>query len=185
MGAAGYAEEIARALQHLADPIVVAHSASGLFLPLVPRYTRVAGLVYLAAVIPQPGTSFLSQYQQDPTMYRPDFVGKNPTVDEGLARDFMFHDCPPDVVAWALQTVRMMYAKHALMETCPLASLPDAPAAYISCRQDRTINPDWWEATAQERLHTEPVRLDAGHFPHVSIPGHLAAHLDSIADAWR
>src|SRR5665213_118499 len=185
MGAAGYAGVIARALAQVVEPIVVAHSVSGLFLPLVPQYTRVAGLVYLAAVIPQPGESFVSQYKKDPQMYRPDFVGKDPTVDESLALQYMFHDCPPDLARWGLTTVRLMYAKQALVDACPLAVLPDTPSVYISCRQDRTINPDWWEAAVVERLHVEPIRIDAGHFPHVSKASLLASLLDSTPGSRR
>ena len=185
MGAAGYAEIIAGSVPQGAEPIVVAHSVSGLFLPLVPQYARVTGLVYLASVIPQPGESFLSQYKKDPNMYRPDFVGRDPTVDEGLALQYMFHDCEPDLARWGLTTVRLMYAKQALMEACPLTALPDTRSAYISCRQDRTINPEWWEAAAIERLHSQPTCIDAGHFPHVSKAKQLAALLDTAAGSLR
>jgi pimeloyl-ACP methyl ester carboxylesterase len=178
--ATAYAGIIAKALEDAAEPIVVAHSVSGLFLPLVPNYAQVAKLVYLAAVIPLPGESFLSQYQKDPAMYRPDFVGRDPTVDESLALHYMFHDCPADVAKWGLTTVRLMYAKQAIVEICPLAELPGVSSVYVSCRQDRTINPDWWEKAAVERLHSDPIRVEAGHFPHVSRAAELAAILDSM-----
>lgn len=48
-----YAEVIGAAIPaDRDDAIVVAHSASGLFLPLVPAHRRVNRLVFLAAVIP-------------------------------------------------------------------------------------------------------------------------------------
>jgi hypothetical protein len=46
-----YAALIGAAIAEADKPIVVAHSASGLFLPLVPEHAQVATLVYLAAVI--------------------------------------------------------------------------------------------------------------------------------------
>jgi pimeloyl-ACP methyl ester carboxylesterase len=183
LSSTAYAAVIAKSLDNTNEAIVVAHSVSGLFLPLVPSYSPVAKLVYLAAAIPLPGESFLSQYQKDPGMYRPDFVGKNPTVDQDLALHYMFHDCPPELVSWGLTTVRLMYAKRAISEICSLAKFPDVPCAYISCRQDRTINPDWWERAAVERLHVEPIRMECGHFPHVSRAPELALILDSIAPA--
>src|SRR5258708_2713250 len=64
-----YAQVIGAALRDVESPTVIAHSASGLFLPLVPDYARVARLVYLAAVIPQPGDSFLSQFKKSPDVY--------------------------------------------------------------------------------------------------------------------
>lgn len=56
-----YAREIARALDRADAPpqetVVVAHSASGLFLPLVPELRAVQRLVCLAALVPEPGKS--------------------------------------------------------------------------------------------------------------------------------
>ena len=66
-----YAALIGTAVVDTESPIVVAHSASGLFLPLVPNYAHVRSLVYLAAVLPEPGESFLSQVQRDPSTDRP------------------------------------------------------------------------------------------------------------------
>ena len=56
--ATAYASVIGKAIEKSTNPIVVAHSASGLFLPLIPEYASVARLIYLAAVIPVPGEEF-------------------------------------------------------------------------------------------------------------------------------
>jgi pimeloyl-ACP methyl ester carboxylesterase len=178
--AAVYADAIGKALGKSKSPIVVAHSASGLFLPLVPEYAAVARLVYLAAVIPTPGESFLTQFQRDQGMYRPDFVGKDPTKDEALARQYLFHDCSPNVSQWALSTLRLMFAKQAIVERSPLVRWPDVPSSYIYCSEDRALNPDWWEMAARERLRVDPIRIEAGHAPHVSRPVALATILDSL-----
>ena len=169
-----YAALIGAAIEGVDTPIVVAHSASGLFLPLVPNYAPVAKLVYLAAVIPSPGESFLSQVQKDPTMYQPDFLRVRPPVDAAVAQHYLFHDCAPDVLPWAVSTLRMMYAKQALIEKSPLEDWPEVPSSYISCSEDRTINPVWWEKAARERLHTTPILMEDGHCPHVSRPRELA-----------
>jgi pimeloyl-ACP methyl ester carboxylesterase len=179
--ATAYASAIGNVLQESRGSIVVAHSASGLFLPLIPEYAEVAKLVYLAAVIPLPGQSFLSQFQADQGMYRSDFVGKDPTKDEALARQYLFHDCSPNVSQWAMSTLRLMFAKEAITERTPLARWPDVPSSYISCGEDRALNPDWWEMAARERLRAEPIRIEAGHAPHVSRPAALATILDSLA----
>jgi pimeloyl-ACP methyl ester carboxylesterase len=178
--ATAYARAIGKALEKSKSPIVVAHSASGLFLPLVPEYATVSRLVYLAAVLPMPGESFLSQFQRDQEMYRPDFVGKDPTKDEALACQYLFHDCPPNVSQWALSTLRLMFAKEAIVERSPLARWPDVPSSYISCSEDRALNPDWWGTAARERLRADPIRIEAGHAPHVTRPATLATILDSL-----
>lgn len=176
-----YAEVVGAALAGVNKATVVAHSASGFFLPLVPDYASVDRLVYLAAVIPQPGESLLSQFRRDPEMFRADWPGKDPTKDASLAIHYLFHDCTSEVAQWALSTLRLMNARGGMTEECPLRKWPNVASTYISCTDDRTINPVWWEKAARERLRTEPIQIRAGHAPHVSQPVELAAILDSLA----
>lgn len=62
-----YADVIAEAIPaDRGDTVVVAHSASGLFLPLVPGKRRIRRLVFLAAVIPRLGKSLLDQVSDNP-----------------------------------------------------------------------------------------------------------------------
>ena len=172
-----YAEVIAAALKGIDNATLVGHSASGLFLPLVPDYAPVRRMFYLGAVLPNPGESFFSQIRKDPAMYRPDFIGKDPTKDAALAEHYLFHDCPVDKLPWAISTLRLMFARQAVMEETPLKAWPTVPSAYISCTEDRAITPDWWENAARARLNTEPIKIKAGHAPHVSRPAELAAIL--------
>jgi hypothetical protein len=58
--------------------VVVAHSASGLLLPLVPSFHPVAHLVYLAAGVPQPGMTLDEQLQAEPDMLNPAWVDVDP-----------------------------------------------------------------------------------------------------------
>ena len=178
-----YAAVIGAAIEGAEMPIVVAHSVSGLFLPLVPDYAPVAKLVYLAAVIPLPGESFASQVQKDPAMYRPEFLRVRPPIDAAVAQQYLFHDCAPNVIPWAVSTLRMMYAKQAIIEKSPLSKWPQVPSSYVSCTEDRTINPDWWETAARERLHADPICMEAGHAPFVSRPEELAEALASLSSA--
>ena len=173
-GASRYADVIADALPGREAPLVVAHSASGLFLPLVAARVSVAGLVYLAAGIPEIGMSFIDQYKRAPEMYCSEFVGKDPTKDTQLARHFLFHDCDTQVARWAISTLRLMNPIQVFLEISPLQAWPDVPAFYISCTEDRTISAAWWEKAARERLGVEPIRISSGHAPHVSRPGELA-----------
>jgi pimeloyl-ACP methyl ester carboxylesterase len=176
-----YADIIARAIPEVRDDVVVvAHSASGTFLPLVPERRRVTRLVFLAAVIPQIGTSLLEQLRSNPQMLNPEWVGKDPTQDHELANQFLFHDCSAEVARWALTTLSRMYAQQALVETCPLARWPDTPASYILCADDRTIRPEWSRQAARERLGVEAIELPGGHCPHVSRPKDLAKTLTEL-----
>jgi pimeloyl-ACP methyl ester carboxylesterase len=163
------------------DAIVVAHSASGLFLPLVPAKHPVARIVFLAAVIPQIGKSLIDQVHSEPDMMNPDWRGKNPIEDDKAAMEFLFHDCEPRVASWAMTTRRLMMARQAMLEICPLNQWPPVQCSSIVCTADRTIQPAWSRRVARERLGLEPVELDGGHCPHVSRPVALAKVLHQIS----
>src|SRR5688572_17666404 len=114
------------------DVIAVAHSVSGIFLPLLPERCSVRRLVFLAAVVPERGMSVFDQFAADPGMMNPAWVGKSP-ADDSVAREFLFHDCAPDVAAWALTTRRLLVARGALAEKCSLTAWPNVPMSSILC----------------------------------------------------
>lgn len=180
-GATRYADVIAAAIRAAERDtvIAVAHSASGLFLPLLPERCGVRRLVFLAAFVPQLGMSPLQQFKADPSMMNPARVGKNP-ADDAVAREFLFHDCAPDVAEWALTTRRLLVARGALSEIYPLAAWREVPCSSIVCADDRTISPVWSRRIARERLGVSPIELPGGHCPHVSRPAALAAALVSL-----
>ena len=173
-GADFFAREVASQIPPGKPPIVLAHSAAGLILPVVASHIEVERLVYLAAVIPLPGSSFVTQFKSAPEMFHPDWPGKDPTRDHDAARQFLFHDCDERIQAWALTTLRLWASSQVLTEPCPLRHMPEVPTTYISARQDRTINPEWWERAAEARLGVKPTSIDSGHAPHVSRPRELA-----------
>src|SRR5262245_22978230 len=118
-----HAETIGEALAHSAlDPsefVCVAHSASGMYLPLVADRWPLRRMVFLAAAIPRPGLSIRDQLRADPSIFNPAWIGKNPMEDD-VALEFVFHDCPPERLAWAMSTRVLFYAKRAMEEPCPL-----------------------------------------------------------------
>src|SRR5437867_7974853 len=184
-GAAWHAETLVEALkafgQEPADVVCVAHSASGMYLPLIAERWRPRRMVFLAALIPRPGVSVIEQFRADPSMFNPAWVGQNP-MDDRVALEFVFHDCPPSRREWALSTRVYFYAKRALEEPCPLTAWPSVPASYVACADDRTITPAWQRRAAREWLAVEPVVLPGGHCPHVGRPEALADALDRIAE---
>jgi len=155
------------------DAIVVAHSASGMFLPFVPAFREIRRMVFLAAVVPGLGLSILDQVKADGDMLNPEWMGKNPMNDD-VAINFLFHDCSPEVAQWALTTRRLTIAKRAMIETCPLESWPSVSSTYIVCGEDRTIQPQWSRRVARDRLGVDAIELPGGHCPHVSRPAALA-----------
>jgi Alpha/beta hydrolase family len=170
-----YAQVIADSLRDSREaPIVVAHSVSGVFLPLLPAYCSVARIVFLAAFVPEIGKSPMEQLQTNPEMFWPDWIGKDPTKDDRVASHYLFQDCDPETTAWALTTLKLTYARRALTEPCPLGGWPDVPTSYVLCREDRTLRPDFWRERVRKQLGIDPIELPGGHCPHVARPRDLA-----------
>ncbi len=184
-----YAEIITQSIDQADDAIVVGHSASGAFLPLVAHLKPVRHLIYLAAVIPKLGASIFGQFRStDPDMFQPEWIeigqaGKDPSQDVELAMQFLFHDCSDEVAEWALNTRILMYAEAAMNETFPLNEFPHVSSSYVACSKDRTINSSWSRRAFGERFGVEVVELPGGHCPYLSRPAHLASILSELATA--
>lgn len=183
-----YAEVIAKALEGEGDDVIlVGHSASGMFIPLVPSLRPIRHLVYLAALIPKPGASIRDQLAANPDMLNPEWVatckaGNDPSASDEVAIEFLFHDCGPEAASLGLATRMRMYAAGAMSETFPLEALADVPSSYIVCSDDRTITPDWSRSTARERLGVDAIELPGGHCPYLSRPSQLADVLIKALD---
>ena len=160
--------------------VCVAHSAAGLYLPLVAASWRPRQMVFLAAIVPRLGVSAIEQFKADPTMMNPDWRGKDPR-DEKVAEEFVFHDCPPERLEWALSTCIYFYAKRAMEEPCPLTEWPGVPASYIVCTKDRTLTPEWQSRAAREYLGVDAIEINSGHAPNLSCPDILASLLIDIS----
>jgi pimeloyl-ACP methyl ester carboxylesterase len=180
-GAMQYAQAVADAVAASENTVLVAHSASGLFLPIAATLVHTAMMVFLAAAIPVPGTNFIDQLQPGPAaMLNPEWIGKDPIQDDDAARRFLFHDCPSSVATWALSTRVSWYPEGLYEEMCPMATWPEVPSAYVLCTGDRTIRPSWSRTAARERLGVRAIEIAGGHCPHVSRPADLAAVLLSL-----
>jgi Alpha/beta hydrolase family len=128
--------------------VVVAHSASGLLLPLVPSFRPVTHLVYLAAGVPQPGMTLDEQLAAEPDMLNPAWVGVDPFQDHQAARRFLFHDCDEPTARWAIATQTPWYPEGLYLERCPLAAFPptlaprsSAPLTGLSSQPGRGGSP--------------------------------------------
>jgi pimeloyl-ACP methyl ester carboxylesterase len=159
---------------------VVGHSGGGYLLPLVAAQRALRRIVFLAAMLPQMGKSFLDQLRDDPTIFNPEWIGKDPSRDDAAAMYFLFHDCSGEVAKWALTTrIRLPLEKMA-SEVYPLQRWPAVASSYIVCSEDRTINPEWSRRAGRERLGVDPIEFPAGHCPHISQPQKLAKILSDL-----
>lgn len=180
-GAKRYAGIILKSIPDNADDVVlVGHSASGYFLPLVAAQHRLRRIVFLAAMLPEIGRSFLDQLRADPTMFQPGWVGKDPSIDDAAAKHFLFHDCSPEVADWAMTTRIRLPLEKVAGEIYALRQWPDVASMYIVCSNDRTINPEWSRRAARERLGVQAIEIASGHCPYLSRPRELGDVLSQL-----
>jgi hypothetical protein len=166
-------------------PAVVAHSGAGLLLPAVAEAVRARHLVWLAAAVPDfaGGSSFVQQIQGSAADIAGEewrSFGRLSTEDPVIGAYFGFHDCDLETLRWAVTTLRLFFPEAAYAQAPPPAP-PRTPSTYVLPRHDRTLRPDWMSKVARERLGVEPIKVDTGHFPHVSRPQMLAEILEQCA----
>lgn len=179
-----YAARIAESVQGPRS-VVVAHSLCGAFLPLVPRHRPCGRLVYLAAVIPEPGKSIRQQFQEDASMFDPAWIAAGPrwfdeSQRESLAREFLFHDADEETIGWALSTIENLDTARLVTEPAPFSAWPDVPAASIVASADRTLAPEWCRQRSLRMSPEGAIEIPTGHCPQVSRPDWLADLLERL-----
>jgi pimeloyl-ACP methyl ester carboxylesterase len=182
-----YADTIGRALGHADDVVLVPHSLGGLVGPVVAARRRLRALVYLAALVPEPGLSFgeqLSASQEQVLLFEGgravDDEGRSHWPDRGATVRIMYPDLSPEDAHWAAGRLRPQ-AQKSQTEPSPVPP-PGLRVASIIGAEDRLLSPLWSRSVARERLGVEPVELPSGHFPMITHPELLAgalAQLDS------
>ncbi|MBL8755454.1 MAG: alpha/beta hydrolase [Planctomycetes bacterium] len=171
------------------DSIVVAHSLSGVLLPLVAAARPCRVLAFVAAVIPEPGRSVRGQFAADATMFAPEWIAqgprwRDPAAVPELARSFLFHDAEPEDLPAMLATMAPLDPSILVTESAPFTRWC-APTACLVATADRTLQPAWIERTCRRVLRHGPDRIETGHCPHQVRPDATARWLDGLASARR
>jgi hypothetical protein len=192
-GAEAYADVIASAVAP-SGSVVVGHSLAGLAIPLVPARANVSALIYLAALLPEPGRSWRDQLGASRPMADWCYTNALPVQgrdeqgrtfwEPGTARDLFFHDCAPDVASGAADLLRPQ-APTPVAEVTPVRAFPSVPAHYVIAREDRAVSGEWAARTAVERLGVEPTLIDGSHSPFLARPVELARLLTRLAVSWE
>lgn len=181
--AAGYAALVARQLpDDLQDPVVAAHSASGLLLPAIARHVGARHHVWLAATVADfpGGRSLLAELRQDPhDMFNSEWLGENPATDPVVAAYFLFHDADLATLREALTTVALCDLSEVYDET-PTDDPARLPSTYLLPTEDRALRPDWMGRAARDRLRVEPVPVAGGHNFYTAAPRSTAALIDDL-----
>lgn len=182
-GVSRYARIVVDALAGRDDALVVGHSLGGLVVPVVASIRSLRRMVFIAAVVPEPGRSLAEQAAADPRMRargskidNSDGTQSRPP-DEAVRR--YYHDCDDAARRYALARLRRQ-ARTPALEPSPLAVWPAVPATYIICAHDRAVDPAY-QRDAARRLGAETIELRSSHSPFLSRPAELARVLDAVA----
>ena len=187
-GNAAYAECVLAAAAGADDVVLVGHSLGGLTVPLVAAARPVRRLVYLCALLPQPGVSLVDQIEREPEIFVPGFgagiardaEGRSYWQDVDAAADALYDACPRQLASWAVARLRPQ-ARMPSVEPCPLAELPGAESVSLFASDDAAIDPDWSRRAARDRLGAAAMELPGDHSPFLGRPAELADVLLSVS----
>lgn len=175
-----YALAVTRAMAGIDGLIVVVgHSAGGATIFIVPGRTRVDLLVYVTAVVPEPGHSIA------------DVVGEgvretilSVSRDDGngcrsFDLEMLASIAPPeerDAYLAFLKATQRRQGWAAIEQPWPDRSLPDVPCAYVLCTEDKIIPPAKQREMAA-RLGVAPIEIASDHAVFTLKPRELAGIL--------
>lgn len=185
---AGWADFIADLAWNATGPIVLAgHSRGGLAIgeaaELVPE--RVAGLIYVTAMIAVPGQTGMQSGRDPAVQAQPGRATAPPGINPDRARAIFYNRCTPEDADWAI--ARLEPEPPAPLNTPAAVSWErwgKVPRGYIECLQDQTLS-----LARQRRFQAaapcDPViRLDTDHSPFLSTPRPLAQAMLRIAESF-
>ena len=185
LGLEDYADTIERALGDADDAVLVPHSLGGLVGPVVAARRPLRALVYVCALVPEPGLSFSEQLSGSTEQIllfeggrMVDDHGRSHWGDRVATTRIMYGDLEPDDAEWAVERLRPQ-AQRSQAEPSPAP--PDGlRIGSIVGTGDRVVSPDWSRKVARERLGIDPVEIPTGHFPMISHPELLAEELAKV-----
>lgn len=169
--------------------VVVGHSLGGLTVPLVPARRPVAGIVFVAALLAQPGRPAGELEAAD--AFHPEFPalaaahqqaeenGASRWDREGAVAAF-YHDVPADRLDHAVGALRLQQW-GAVQEPWPAEAYPDVPMRYLACADDRIMSCAWQVGIARARLGIDAEVIDGSHSPMLARPAELADRLLAFA----
>ena len=175
-----YADVVVGAMAGLDGPVVVVgHSAGGATISLVPERIHVDRMVYVTALVPEPGRSIVDIAGADVretilAVSRDDRNGCRSFDLELLAAIV-----PPEerqAYLAFLEATQRPQGWAAMEQPWPGRSLPEVPCTYVLCTEDNVLPPATQRRMAA-RLGVEPVEIASDHAVFAVRPRELAALL--------
>jgi pimeloyl-ACP methyl ester carboxylesterase len=189
-----YAERTKSVLAERQEPaVLVGHSMGGMVTTQVAAHSpeRIAGMVYVAAFVPQDGQSLkglteLPEGADDQIQANMVVSGEPPvaTIPEDVSRVARYNECSEEVIAWALaHQLPQPLAPFLEPASVPDGALDDIPRHYVRCLRDRSLPPALQLRMLETAGIESVVELDTGHNPQLSATSELAETVDGFVAA--
>jgi pimeloyl-ACP methyl ester carboxylesterase len=180
-----YARTLVEARAGIEGPVVVVgHSAGGATISLVPGRTRVDRLVYVTAVVPEPGRSIADAVGAGVCETMLSVSHDDGNGCRSFDMEMLASLAPPeerDAYLAFLRATQRPQGWAAVEQPWPGESLPDVPRTYVLCTEDNIIPPAKQREMAA-RLGVEPIEIASDHAVFALQPRELAAVLAATAD---
>lgn len=174
-------EALAGEIGRESNTILVGHSIAGLLLPTLGELLGAICEVYVAALIPQPGTSVFDRVLMGEDLFIQSWLegyeemrrDDNPQIaHREFLESHLFHDCPPGAVErhWRQSTLPL----RKIYETVFRAPHASRVQHFIVCTEDRTLQPGSQRRSAELLPFARISKIVTGHCPHIADPSTLA-----------
>ena len=174
-----------RAIARQDGPVIlVGHSWAGMVISEAGNDPKVAGLVYVAAIVPDEGqaaSDVLKPYAPAPGLAeaKPDASGFLSLTRKGIDEDFVPDVRPPErAISYATQGT---WNSACLADKVSVPAWTTKPSWLIVAANDRMLPPDYEQAVAQH-IHATTTTLATGHVPMLSSPKQVAAVIIEAAN---
>jgi pimeloyl-ACP methyl ester carboxylesterase len=172
-----YADIVIRAIAKRSDVILVAQSLAGFTAPLVCARAPVRMVVFVNAMIPEPGETAGAWWSATAAVQ----ARKQAATRRGYAAEFdvgtyFLHDVPLDVLRTGPVQLRGE-ADTVFGEPCCFERWPDIPIHVLAASDDRFFPVEFQRRVARGRLGKEVEEIPGGHLVALSNPERLTACL--------